>query len=199
MAMTFGTTKLARRSFLCPPNFGFGRIGSSRATLFEFWPIPDGSGPAQVLHFPASEPCLESARPVFVDALGRRAAAVSAKLTWWLKDRKLPAEAEAAAHSALQRLRISGMQIVPNLHQALSVLSSQSGPALALTAIDTCVEALHTLLGVLPTDPRAFSILDDLMTLRDEVEARFPDARRSMAASHDDAELTASGAHRFGR
>jgi hypothetical protein len=144
---------------------------------------------------------MQPSQPLFVDELGRRAAGVSGKLSRWLKDRKLPVGADATAHTALQRLKVSGMQIVPNLHQALSVLSSDAAPALTLTAIDSCVEAMHALLGMLPTDPRAFSVVDDLMTLRDEVEGRFPDARRSLMAGAEDRadEMAGSGSHRFGR
>ncbi|HUL75592.1 MAG TPA: hypothetical protein VLT86_20935 [Vicinamibacterales bacterium] len=135
---------------------------------------------------------MQANQTVFVDALGRRAAEVSAKLSRWLKDRKLPANASAEAHTALQRLRVSGMQIVPNLHQALSVPSGESAAVLTLTAIDSSVEAMHTLLGALPTDPRAFSVVDDLMSLRDEVADRFPEARQAMLSAHDDWALTSS-------
>lgn len=136
---------------------------------------------------------------VFVDPLVRRTADVSAKLARWMKDRKLPVEAEPETHDALQQLRLSGPQIVPNVHQAVTAFDADSAAMLALTEIDACVDAMHTLLSALPTDTRAFSVVDDLMSLRDDVEGRFPDARRKLTAiSEDMDEMAGTGAHRFG-
>jgi hypothetical protein len=57
---------------------------------------------------------------------------------------------------------------------------------------------MHLLMGALPTDTRAFSIVDDLMSLRDEVEARFPDARRQLNAADDATDsMAGTGAHRI--
>lgn len=122
---------------------------------------------------------------LFVDPLTRQAVAVSAKLGRWVKDRKIPVTASSHVHDALQHLRVAGPQVVPNLHQALSTLD-EIGPAMhALRALDVCFNSMHMLLGALPTDTKAFSIVDDLMSLRDEVEARFPEARARLNATED--------------
>ncbi len=136
---------------------------------------------------------------VFVDPLSRRTADVSAKLSRWMKDRKIPVDAMAEAHDALQQLRLSAPQLVPNVHQAVTAFDGDASAMLALTDIDACVDAMHTLLGALPTDSRAFSVVDDLMSLRDDVEGRFPDARRKLTAIKEDTdEMAGTGAHRFG-
>jgi hypothetical protein len=136
---------------------------------------------------------------VFVDPLARRTAEVSAKLSRWLKDRKVPVDASPETHDALQQLRQFSPQLVPNVHQAVTAFDGESSSILALTDIDACVDAMHTLLSALPTDTRAFSVVDDLMSLRDDVEGRFPDARRKLTAiSEDTDELAGTGAHRFG-
>jgi len=136
----------------------------------------------------------------FVDPLDRRAAEVSAKLGRWVKDRKVPADLPAGAHDAFQDVRNASSQISPNVHQAV-VGPSADAAVLALAALDASIEAMHTLIGALPTDTRAFSAIDDLMGFRDDVEARFPEARaRLTAVSGDGAdEMTGSGtgAHRF--
>ena len=93
---------------------------------------------------------------VFVDPLGHQAAAVSAKLGRWTKDRKISVNASTKIHDALQHLRVSGPQIVPNVHQAVSRPDDGAAALLALTALDECFEAMHLLLGALPTDSRAF-------------------------------------------
>ena len=54
-----------------------------------------------------------------------------------------------------------------------------------MTALDVCFNSMHMLLGALPTDTKAFSIVDDLMSLRDEVDARFPDARARLDGTAD--------------
>src|SRR5215472_2042853 len=118
------------------------------------------------------------ADPILVDPLERRTAEVSAKLGRWLKDRKIPVDAAAEAHDALQQLLSCAPQIVPNVHQAVSAIEPDSPAMLALTALDDCVDSMHALLYALPTDTRAFSVVDDLMSLRDDVEGRFPEARR---------------------
>jgi hypothetical protein len=47
---------------------------------------------------------------------------------------------------------------------------------------------MHMLLGALPTDTRAFSIVDDLKSQRDEVEHRFPEARARLNARDEAAD-----------
>ena len=116
---------------------------------------------------------------IFVDSLERRAADISAKLSRWLKAVRIPVDAPASAHNALQDLRHAAPQVVPNVCQAV-IAEGSDADALTLAALDSCIDALHTLIGVLPTDTRAFSVVDDLMGLRDEVEARFTDARRRL-------------------
>jgi len=135
---------------------------------------------------------------VFVDPLGRQAAAVSAKLARWMKDRKVAVNSSVYVHNALQHLRVSGPQVVPNIHHALSRPAEPHAGVLALTALDTCFNSMHLLLGALPTDTKAFSIVDDLMSLRDEVEARFPEARATMNAMEDHPDsMAGTGSHRF--
>src|SRR5215471_6731896 len=134
---------------------------------------------------------------VFVDPLGRQAAAVSAKLARWMKDRKVAVNSSVYVHNALQHLRVSGPQVVPNIHHALSRPAEPHAGVLALTALDTCFNSMHLLLGALPTDTKAFSIVDDLMSLRDEVEARFPSARAQMNAEDPTDTLAGTGPHRF--
>lgn len=138
--------------------------------------------------------------PVFVEPLDRRAAEVAVKLGRWVKDRKVPADLPQDAHDAFQEVRNASSQISPNVHQALTA-SSVDAAVLALAALDACIEAMHTLIGALPTDTRAFSAIDDLMGFRDDVEARFPEVRaRLTAVSGDGAgEMTGSGtgSHRF--
>jgi hypothetical protein len=116
---------------------------------------------------------------LFVDPLTHQAVAVSAKLGRWVKNRKIPVTASS------QHLRTAGPQVVPNLHQALSTPDDLAPAILALTALDVCFNSMHMLLGALPTDTKAFSIVDDLMSLRDEVDARFPDARARLDATAD--------------
>jgi hypothetical protein len=122
---------------------------------------------------------------LFVDPLTHQAVAVSAKLGRWVKNRKIPVTASSHVHDALQHLRTAGPQVVPNLHQALSTPDDLAPAILALTALDVCFNSMHMLLGALPTDTKAFSIVDDLMSLRDEVDARFPDARARLDATAD--------------
>ncbi len=117
---------------------------------------------------------------IFVDSLERRAADISATLSRWLKAVRIPVDVPANAHNALQDLRNAAPQVVPNVCQAV-IAEGSDADALTLAALDSCIDALHTLIGVLPTDTRAFSVVDDLMGLRDEVEARFTDARRRLA------------------
>jgi hypothetical protein len=117
-----------------------------------------------------------------------------------VKDRKVPADLPQDAHDAFQDVRNASSQISPNVHQALTAPSVDAA-VLALAALDTCIEAMHSLIGALPTDTRAFSVIDDLMGFRDDVEARFPEVRaRLTAVSGDSAdEMTGSGtgSHRF--
>ena len=134
---------------------------------------------------------------VFVDPLGRQAASVSAKLTRWMKDRKVAVNSSTHVHNALQHLRVSGPQIVPNVHHALSRPNDPAAGVLALTALDTCFNSMHLLLGALPTDAKAFSIVDDLMSLRDDVEARFPEARARMNSEDPTDTMAGTGPHRF--
>jgi len=135
---------------------------------------------------------------VFADPLGRQGMAVSAKLARWVKDRKIAVNASVHVHNALQHLRVSAPQIVPNLYHALSKPDDPSAGVLALTALDTCFNSMHLLLGALPTDTKAFSIVDDLMSLRDDVEARFPEARAQMNAAEEAPDsMAGSGSHRF--
>ena len=141
------------------------------------------------------------AEAIFVDPFERQAANASAKLGRWVKECKVPVTADRGAHDALQRLRSLGPQVLPNLHQALSIKTPDAAAGLALVALDGCIEAMHALLGALPTDTRAFSVVDDLMSLRDLMEARFRTARRhldAIAEDHTEA-MAASGSHRFGR
>ncbi len=136
--------------------------------------------------------------PLFVDPLDRRAVEVSAKLGRWVKNTKIPMDLPVETLDAFQDLRNASSQIVPNIHHALTV-SPGDATLLALAALDSCVDALHTLLGALPTDPKAFSVVDDLMSLRDEAEAAFPDARRRLTAVSEEHpnDLAGTGAHRF--
>lgn len=138
--------------------------------------------------------------PLFVDPLDRRAVEVSAKLGRWLKNTKVSSELPLEALDAFQDLRNASSQVVPNIHHALTV-SAGDAELLTLTALDSCVDALHTLLGALPTDTKAFSVADDLMSLRDEIEAAFPDARRRLTAVSEEhpSDLAGTGAHRFPR
>ncbi len=137
---------------------------------------------------------------VFVDPLDRRAAEVSAKLGRWVKDRKVPAELAQEAHDAFQDVRNASSQISPNVHQALTGPGADAA-VLALAALDASIDAMHTLIGALPTDTRAFSAIDDLMGFRDEVEARFPEARTRLTAVSgdgvDETTGTTADAHRF--
>ena len=118
-----------------------------------------------------------------MDPLARQALAVSAKLGRWMKNCKIPVTASSHVHDALQHLRAAGPQVVPNLHQALSRPDDLAPAMLTLKALDVCFNSMHMLLGALPTDTKAFSIVDDLMSLRDEVDARFPDARARLDAT----------------
>jgi predicted metalloendopeptidase len=137
---------------------------------------------------------------VFVDSLDRRAAEVSGKLGRWVKEHKVPADLPQDAHDAFQEVRNSSSQITPNVHQALTGPTGDAA-VLALAALDASIDAMHTLIGALPTDTRAFSAVDDLMSLRDDVEARFSEARQRLTAvsGHGADEMTGAGtgAHRF--
>jgi hypothetical protein len=134
---------------------------------------------------------LEARSSMRTDPLLRLTADLAAKLNVWLGQLDLPATASPRHRAALQQLGAHAQQLERRMRRAVEDATTPwDEPEFGLPAIrtasvdivlltlDSAIGALRTLLAAVKADHRAFSLVDDLVGLRDETAARFPPASR---------------------
>lgn len=135
----------------------------------------------------ATKPDAEVRSSMRTDPLLRLTTELAAKLNHWLGGLELPPEATPRHRAALQQLSAHSQQLERRMRRAvedattpwdapefgLPALRTASVDIVLLT-LDSAIGALRTLLAAVKADHRAFSLVDDLVGLRDETATRFP-------------------------
>ena len=139
------------------------------------------------LHPMAVKPDAEVSSSMRTDPLLRLTADLAAKLNAWLGHLELPATATPRHRAALQQLGAHAQQLERRMRRAVEDATAPwDAPEFGLPAmrtasvdivlltLDSAIGALRTLLAAVKADHRAFSLVDDLVGLRDETAGRFP-------------------------
>lgn len=121
------------------------------------------------------------------DPLLRLTAELAAKLNTWLGHLELPPTATPRHRAALQQLSAHAQQLERRMRRAVEEATTPwDAPEFGLPAVrtasvdivlltlDSAIGALRTLLAAAKADHRVFSLVDDLVGLRDETATRFP-------------------------